>query len=778
MESLEQYLASEYPQDAQDVEEIETLLAQALRVYISRFDDKLAWRYVARANPADVEPQEALSQSTTAMVLGALLRYIGRYSPARKTQFGEASRAHTFPIEIKAAISTEIGQRIDVATDRLYEALKQTNREHLEKQGLKEQEQPGLRTKSSTFGQNDVFTLTWLAEAARANWSGSQLDAWTGIREFVAAEAKRILEESKNLTIPGALFKGGAGEPTSHAFPALRLVQTLRGLNVETHALPELFQFFQNLLHEQLSFSSIPDSRFDPAEMMFCLEGMLLCQSNVVDRTLFERAFTVLEAAQSQNAYWRPVKPYMSTNKGLVLFPVSIEVANCLLRCCQIFDKEKLHDTFGSRAIKLLRRYLQWLKARAVRFTDVKEPGGDDLVGWHSEHVNDPQVIHLWETSQVMEFLMSYRNALHHHIARTTLVRSRFSVKNLVTAEWANLEAQFEPVRNLGAHLRVYGDIGKKVVGPHIDGGAANYSILLYGPPGTGKTTVAESIAKALGRRLITITVSDFLAEGGVQVEARAKSIFDVLMAQTDAVVLFDEIDHFLLDRDSAHYRQQETVFQFMTPGMLTKLNDLRRSKRTLFLIATNYEDRIDPAIKRAGRIDLKYIVLPPDAAARMDILKGLLPKAFSTHIRALSKNLGKDDYSELANASALLGFKDMEAFVNTFEPENNDKVQVADLVRELTRRDRTISLEAYADRLTAKGVEPMSKMMRGQLSEFLYLVALHCESTELTSDSPNYVAIRRVASVINEDQLTQLAPLLDGGGIDKLKKTISFAKK
>lgn len=54
-------------------------------------------------------------------------------------------------------------------------------------------------------------------------------------------------------------------------------------------------------------------------------------------------------------------------------------------------------------------------------------------------------------------------------------------------------------------------------------------------------------------------------------------------------VILFDEIDQFMLDRDSEYFRDQETVFQFLTPGMLTKLADLRASKSVLFVVATNY---------------------------------------------------------------------------------------------------------------------------------------------------------------------------------------------
>jgi len=86
--------------------------------------------------------------------------------------------------------------------------------------------------------------------------------------------------------------------------------------------------------------------------------------------------------------------------------------------------------------------------------------------------------------------------------------------------------------------------------------------MLLYGPPGTGKSTIARTLAETLGWPLLTVTPSDFIASGGEAVEARAKAIFQVLDHQTELVVLFDEIDNLLLDRDSKLYREQAGFVQ------------------------------------------------------------------------------------------------------------------------------------------------------------------------------------------------------------------------
>jgi len=103
--------------------------------------------------------------------------------------------------------------------------------------------------------------------------------------------------------------------------------------------------------------------------------------------------------------------------------------------------------------------------------------------------------------------------------------------------------------------------------------------------------------------------------------------IFDVLGAQANVVVLFDEIDRMILDRDSVEYGEQGDIFQFMTPSMLTKIRDLRKRKRLIFLVATNYAERIDAAAKRRGRLDMHGLLPPPDFEARRRIFGALMDR-------------------------------------------------------------------------------------------------------------------------------------------------------
>lgn len=728
MNLLEKYLIEDHPSDQQDIIEIEKALKSAVILYdeSANFDAKKAWPYALTVGKD--EQAVSLSHNTTAMIVNSLLRFRGFFS--KTSQIGDY-RKNVFPIDVEQHDHSK--DRMSIAIASLLKEINVNDK---------------FSTISQTYGPDDIFTLAWLSEISGSSWLYVNDDvddeelkkvnkSWAKLKEVLI---EKVTEKLKKSIGSIELFKPLHAEPLEHAFPVLRLVQAAKRLDIQ-YEYDKFYDYFESSLHEQLSFSSIPDSRFDPAELMFCLEGMLLCQS-VVDRTIFDRVLEVLKAAQNDSAFWRPVKPFLATKQGAVIFPVSVEIANSLMRCCVLVDNEKQHDTYGSKCIVLLRRYWQWLRARAVTGSQCVS---GTYIGWHSEHVNQTRTVHLWETSQVMEFLMSYRNMLHLHIARTTLELSRFKVDSFSKVEpWNKLVDEFEPVSNLYESLSIYKRIGVDFIDKRNEGGAENYSMLLYGPPGTGKTTVAKSIAKTLGYRMITITVSDFLASGGAQVEARAKNIFTVLMAQPDCVVLFDEIDHFLLDRDSARYSKQDTLFQFMTPGMLTKIADLRSMERVLFIVATNYEDRIDPAIKRTGRIDKQYLLLPPDREKRLKIIVDLLKiKKFGAILNI--EDIDQDKRHNLADSSLFLGYPDIKAAVQIFLREKSqDLLLLGELLK---NRTRTITLAGYQSRFIADDKTALS-LRETPMNEFMGLLGLvsQCDKHDIGNDQ---ISLKNCSSVI-----------------------------
>lgn len=274
MDALETYLMEEHPIDQRDIAEVERLLPLVVDAFARTFNPSTGWPYEIRKGPSVTQDRGKVSQSTTAMILGALLHLGGYSKSSQHRQAGDASRAKEFPLDLADETRVQLCQIIKEASALLLMGVL----------GYKPQAAAGEThssnhsepsTKSTTFGKNDVFTLAWLSELCQADWS-SDADAkggWQTVSDWIFEKARSKLTKSKQFTEPAELLRPESSPrrsitiPLPHAFPALRLVQAIRTIKGnEYSALAEYYEYFERALHEQLSFSSIPDSRFDPAE--------------------------------------------------------------------------------------------------------------------------------------------------------------------------------------------------------------------------------------------------------------------------------------------------------------------------------------------------------------------------------------------------------------------------------------------------------------------------------------------------------------------------------
>jgi hypothetical protein len=362
-------------------------------------------------------------------------------------------------------------------------------------------------------------------------------------------------------------------------------------------------------------------------------------------------------------------------------------------------------DAFGDT----LDRYFEWLKNQRVI---PRTPAG--VSGWHSENTYDSNTIHVWDTARVALFLSRYRSALSKSLHRIVLLNSGFTQKSpeQIGISWHDL-VPFD----FGAETSALAEIEKCT-----DGGR-DFSFLLYGPPGVSKSTLARAIAKNTDRPLIELTPSDFISGGEAEIEARAKNVFDALMSLNNTIVFFDEIDQLILDRDSKAYGKQGDIFKFMTPSMLSKLQDLRAYKRVSFIIATNYADHIDRAIKREGRIDRAILCLPHNKAARREQLRRIVDNG------KYSEPWGNDNVAlldQLAMKTVLFVYQELRSAVapflgNTSTAEERRKtILQAALAREMPAPQ--ITLQAYTNRLAS------DEFQQKPYDEYLRLLILRLE--------------------------------------------------
>jgi SpoVK/Ycf46/Vps4 family AAA+-type ATPase len=103
------------------------------------------------------------------------------------------------------------------------------------------------------------------------------------------------------------------------------------------------------------------------------------------------------------------------------------------------------------------------------------------------------------------------------------------------------------------------------------------------------------------------IDTANFLSDGSQNVASRIQYVFTRLQALRNCVILFDEIEEFCLDRETPGLSMDSRM---LTTAMLTAINDLRRSKQSLFFLATNRLRAFDAAIIRPGRFDIQVSIM------------------------------------------------------------------------------------------------------------------------------------------------------------------------
>jgi adenylate kinase family enzyme len=757
--SLDAYLRGPYKDDntflktlRNKIEEVIPIFyKESARLLITKDSETrvVTWPYAVSFEGKLTRRADYFSPSTHCMILFALDALTSREPETNSVLTGRGFRP--------TKLSPETGKRV---LGKVNEAKKSLVRVLSRRQPRKN------IVWSGTYGRNDPFTLTWLTEIARR-----MPDLSDATKRKISAAVTQVLK--RNDILDTADTVGTFREVTGSFLKVRRLhlaksAACLQGYRCAKTArkwiedkMPDLWNDFDDTIHRQLSFFSMGDPKFDPAELAFAFEGALLLHPSWLSDSVINEVFDSLTLSQERQPFWRPITPFLANDRGQVLFLVSIEVANSILRACEILDEDEPVPARFARIEAQLRIYATWVRGEIQEIPDPNTET-ENLFGWRTEYSDKRETIHLWHTSHVLLFLAHYESFLRRKIGADAIDAAGLNIRQPKKNDqyWKD-----EPLRGLAKkgqpQYAVLARIHSQYIQPRLNGTAgedAPRSMLLYGPPGTGKTTVAEQVAAALNRPLIVITVSDFLAEGGTEIENRAKGVFEVLRAQEDVVVLFDEIDQFLLDRNSKLYNDQSDIFKFLTPGMLTKLQDLRDAEGCIFILATNYYERIDSAIKRSGRIDEKFLLCLPDAKQRQELLLRFALKFFKSkrktkHQIASHKKHLKSIMADklLRQKTCLLGYGDLKNLVEQkagLMPETDiPAIKVGLLNAEV---DPATNLSAYNNRFQRfrpdGGPYP--------LEEFFLLVYLLAESNKMSDGDEEM--INRVLGVKRDTQTFQ----------------------
>ncbi|CAI4032725.1 Proteasome-associated ATPase [Nitrospira tepida] len=162
---------------------------------------------------------------------------------------------------------------------------------------------------------------------------------------------------------------------------------------------------------------------------------------------------------------------------------------------------------------------------------------------------------------------------------------------------------------------------------------SAPKGVLLYGPPGCGKTLIAKAVANSIAKKLGHLTgkevrsfflhvkgpelLNKYVGESERQVREVFKKAKERAASGHPVIVFFDEMDALFRTRGSGISSDIEST---IVPQFLSEIDGVERLRNVIVIGASNRQDLIDPAVLRAGRLDVKVKVSRPDASSARDI--------------------------------------------------------------------------------------------------------------------------------------------------------------
>ncbi len=175
--------------------------------------------------------------------------------------------------------------------------------------------------------------------------------------------------------------------------------------------------------------------------------------------------------------------------------------------------------------------------------------------------------------------------------------------------------------------------------------------MLLYGPPGCGKTFFAKHFAEEVGFNFMLVTPATLKSRYVNATQENIAKMFKEAEENAPTIIFIDEMNELVPSRESdVHEMSRSAVNE-----MLAQMD--RTGEKGIFIIgATNYPHTIDAAILRAGRLDKKYYVGVPDAAARKAL--------FELYLKNRPYDFGLD-YDELAAMTKDYVSADIQLIVN-----------------------------------------------------------------------------------------------------------------
>ena len=183
----------------------------------------------------------------------------------------------------------------------------------------------------------------------------------------------------------------------------------------------------------------------------------------------------------------------------------------------------------------------------------------------------------------------------------------------------------FDDVKGLDSTIeRVKKKVMFPIMHPEAFPDVKTKGIIFYGEPGTGKTLISLAMIVEIKKRsnknvhFINIDAKSLDRSEWGKSEGLWRNVFKEAKENQPSIVFIDEIDSVMETRQSGSnfVPNNSLVSQF-----LTIMDDIEKNNSQIWVIgATNRPERIDPAIRRSGRIGTQIEIKRPNEEGCADI--------------------------------------------------------------------------------------------------------------------------------------------------------------
>ncbi|KAF2904089.1 hypothetical protein ILUMI_02084 [Ignelater luminosus] len=162
-------------------------------------------------------------------------------------------------------------------------------------------------------------------------------------------------------------------------------------------------------------------------------------------------------------------------------------------------------------------------------------------------------------------------------------------------------------VLDCGVSERILNDCNEFISNPswYIERGIPyRRGYLLYGPPGCGKSSYITALAGKLEFGICVLNLS----ERGLS-DDRLNHLLSV--APQQSIILLEDIDAAFVSREDTQHQKvaYEGLNRVTFSGLLNCLDGVASTEARIVFMTTNYLERLDPALIRPGRVDLKEYI-------------------------------------------------------------------------------------------------------------------------------------------------------------------------